>query len=203
MKKRALILFAALLLIAAGAWGVLHARLSPSGQGSVAQRATVTGAVPASFYLTGSRVIPTVALSSPTTHCDAQHIPGVSSDPAGGTGGPAIKPHLCSIPTFTEQDVRQYVGSMSSFSSMRIRQISPHFTITRVLFITNEVANSILNADTGIVSDNLVVCYTEVYGDFVVESPFPGKGTKPAVMHHGQLVFDGVTGNNLVIGVEP
>lgn len=194
MKKRLFLIgFCALLIIAAGVWGMLRARASSSSQ-----RPTISS----SLYLTGSRPIPTVAVSSSSANCDAKNIPGVSSDPAGGIGSPAIKPHLCSVPTFNEDDVRQYMSTVSSFSSLRISQTSSHFIVTRILFVTNTIANNILNADTGVMSDSLIVCYVEVYGDFTVDSPFQ-KGNKPAISHHGQMVFDGVTGNMLVIGVGP
>ncbi len=60
-----------------------------------------------------------------------------------------------------------------------------------------------INADTGVTDNSLIVCYVEVYGDFTVASPFASKDTKPTILHHGQMVFDGVTGNMLVIGVVP
>ena len=167
-----------------------------------AKTSTATGISP-SLYLTGTQVIPTINVPTATANCDSRHIPGITSDPAGGTGSPAIKPHLCNIPTFTQQDVRQYMDSMPSFTGLRIAQRSPHFTVTRILFVTNQTANDILNADTGIIDKSLIVCYVEVYGDFTVASPFSPKNTKQTILHHGQMVFDGVTGNMLVIGVLP
>ena len=86
-------------------------------------------------------------------------------------------------------------------------QTSPGYTITRILFITNQVANDPngLNADTGSSDPGLIVCYVEVYGNFRVDGGPPRPtGVTPAaqpVLHHGQLVFDGVTGNVLVMGV--
>lgn len=198
MKKSSFLIgLCALVVIAAGAWTMLRARASASGPSS----ASATPTISPSLYLTGARPIPTVTLPSPSAHCGPQNIPGVASDPARGMGLPAIKPHLCSVPTFTETDARQYMSTVSSFDSMRISQTSPHFLVTRVLFVTNSVANTILNADTGIASDNLIVCYVEVYGDFTVDSPFPKSNSKPVIYHHGQMVFDGVTGNRLDIGI--
>ena len=153
----------------------------------------------ASLHKTGTSVIPTVKISNSTAKCDPKHIPGVGSDPAHGIGEPAIKPHLCSIPTFTEQDVRQYMRTITSFTGMRIRQTSPDYMITRILFITNGVANDPngLNADTGPSDPNLIVCYVEVYGNFTFETVSGSSG----ILHHGEMVFDGVTGNILVTGV--
>jgi hypothetical protein len=148
-------------------------------------------------------VIPTVKVSISSTNCDPTRIPGASSDTTGGIGSPAIKPHLCRIPTFTEEDVRQYMSTVSSFTDHCIGQTSAHFTVTRILFVTNQVANDILNADTGVTDNTLIVCYVEVYGDFTVASPFASKDTKQTILHHGQMVFDGLTGNMLVIGVVP
>lgn len=156
---------------------------------------------PDSLYITGARVIPTVNVSNTIAHCDPKHISGVSLDPVRGVGAPAIKPHLCNIPTFTEQDVRQYMSTIHSFTSFRIEQTSAKFIVTRILFVTNNVANGILHADTGVSNDSLKVCYAEVYGNFTVVPPFPTKDRKLPVLHHGQMVFDGLTGNELVIGV--
>ena len=78
---------------------------------------------------------------------------------------------------------------------------------TRILFITNEVANDPngLNADTGPSDPRLIVCYVEVYGNFRVDGGPPRLAgvtpTSQPVLHYGQLVFDGVTGNVLVMGV--
>jgi hypothetical protein len=156
----------------------------------------------ASFYITGARVIPTVKVST-IPHCDPKHIPGITSNTPGGIGSPAIKPHLCSIPTFTEEDVHQYMSSISSFTGLRIEQTSVHFTVTRILFVTNQVANDVLNADTGVTDNSMIVCYVEVYGNFTVASPFAANDGKQPILHHGQMVFDGHTGNMLVIGVVP
>ncbi|MBA2284849.1 MAG: hypothetical protein H0W02_05160 [Ktedonobacteraceae bacterium] len=197
MKRRQLLIVLIVLLIAvAGVGGTLGVRallLKPKD--------TVHASV--ALYTTGTRVIPTVKVSTSTANCDPAHIPGVASRPARGMGAPAIKPHLCSIPTFTAQDVRQYMHTVSRFAGMRIEQVSAHYTVTRILFVTNQVANDILNADTGATDNNLIVCYVEVYGDFTVAAPFSSPGTKPKLLHHGQMVFDGVTGNMLVMGVVP
>jgi hypothetical protein len=191
-RRQFLIVLFALLAIAAGIVGTLTIRTFLNQKN--------TGNASASLYITGTRVIPTVRVST-ITNCDPTHIPGVTSDTTGGTGLPAIKPHLCSIPTFTEEDVRQFMSSISSFTSFRIEQTSVHFTVTRVLFVTNQMVNDILNADTGVTENTLVVCYVEVYGDFTVASPFSSKDRKQTILHHGQMVFDGLTGNMLVIGV--
>ena len=211
MKERTLILgLIALLVVIAGTWGVLSIRARASIP--TASRSSTVHASPTnqtSLYLTGALVIPTVKVSTLTAHCDPKHIPSVASDPAHGIGGTAIKPHLCSIPTFTEQDVRQFMKTVPSFRGLRIRQTSPTYIITRILFITNQVANDPngLNADTGIGDPGLIVCYVEVYGNFRVDGgpPRPDTATitptSPPVSHHGQLVFDGVTGNVLDIGI--
>src|SRR5258708_11770162 len=158
MKKRLLLsVFIALLVVVIGVGEIIKARTLLSKQQSSKTNL-------ASLYLTGTRVIPTVAISPSTANCDPQNIPRATSNVTNIT--PAIKPHLCSIPTFTEQDVRQYMSTISRFSSFRIEQVSPHFTVTRILFVTNKVANYILNADTGSIDDKLVDCYFEVYAHF-------------------------------------
>ena len=209
MKKRNLVLgLIALLVVIAGTWGVLGIRARTSV--SAAPRNGTAHAGPTdqtSLYKTGTLIIPTVKVSTSTANCDPKHIPGIGSDPAHGIGATAIKPHLCSIPTFTEQDVRQYMRTVTSFTGMRIRQTSPDYMVTRILFITNGVANDPngLNADTGLSDPGLIVCYVEVYGNFRVDGGPPRPAgvtpTSQPVLHHGQLVFDGVRGNVLVMGV--
>jgi hypothetical protein len=194
MKKRQfLIVLLTLLTITAGIGGILTLRAFLYNQQNV-------GSTSASLYITGARVIPTVKVST-IAHCDPKHIPGVTFDSAQEIGSPAIKPHLCSIPTFTEEEVRQFMSTIPSFTSFRIEQTSTKFIVTRILFVTNQVANGILNADTGVTNDNLIVCYVEVYGNFTVASPFSNKDRKQTILHHGHMVFDGLTGNMLVIGV--
>jgi hypothetical protein len=153
MNKRNLILgLIALLIVIAGTWGVLKICVRiPVRSASGNTTAHISSTDQISLYKTGAIVIPTVKVSTSTGHCDPKHIPGVDSDPAHGIGVPAIKPHLCSIPTFTVQDVRQYMRTVTSFAGIRIRQTSPHYIVTRILFITNQVANDPngLNADTG------------------------------------------------------
>jgi len=211
MKKRNLILgLIASLIVIMGSWGVIKIRtLTPGGAASGDSIVHISPTDQTSLYMTGALVIPTVKVTTSTVHCNPKQIPGADSDPVYGIGTSAIKPHLCSIPTFTAQDVRQYMRKYPSFSSLRIRQISPNYIVTRILFVTNEVANDPhgLNADTGVIPPNLIVCYVEVYGTFRVDGGPPrppGTTSFPEpVFHHGQMVFDGVTGNSLVIGVVP
>ncbi len=180
MKKRTFTLGLIALLIViviAGTWGVLEIRALTSvraASGNVTAHTSPTDQT--SRYKTGALVIPTVKVSTSTANCDPKHIPGVDSDPAHGIGEAAIKPHMCSIPTFTEQDVRQYMHTVTSFTGIRIRQTSPDYIITRILFITNGVANDPngLNADTGPGDPNLIVCYVEVLGVALV-APIPLK----------------------------
>ena len=81
---------------------------------------------------------------------------------------------------------------------------TPHwllfFGITNRSFI---VANDILNADTGVTGNSMIVCYVEVLGTFTLALTFPSKDTKQPILHHRQMVFDGLTGNMLVIGIVP
>ncbi len=134
-KPTFLIMLIALLIAVAGIWGALNVRAHLPNQKNSAHVSTL-------LYTPGTRVIPTVKVS---TNCDPKRIPGAAPDAAGGIGSPAIKPHLCGIPTFTEEDVRQYMSTVSSFTGHRIGQTSAHFTVNRILFVTNQVANDILN----------------------------------------------------------
>src|SRR5258708_23099999 len=93
------------------------------------------------------------------------------------------------------------------FVEIRIRQPSPDYMITRRLFITKGVANDPngLSANTGPSAPNLMFCYVEVYGNFRVDGgppePLQATPSPQTALHHGQMVFDGVTGNLLVMGV--
>ena len=193
MKKRNLVLGAvALLVVMVGTWGVLSRRA----------HSTL-----ASFSNGTAYASPRVNVSTSTANCDPKHLKSISSDPAHGMGEPAITPHLCRIPTFTEQDVRRYMRTVPNLSGFRMIQTSSTYLITRILFITNQVANDPkgLNADTGVIDPRLIVCYVEVYGTFRVGGPPRPPGSTPVVqplLHHALLVFDGVTGNMLEIGAK-
>lgn len=208
MRKRYILAIpVALIVILAAIWGAMNAHalhLNQTAAGASHNLTSTPTVNETSLYLTGSRVIPTVAVPNSTANCDPAHLPTPdSAERMAQDISPVIKPHLCGIPTFTIQDVRHFMSTVTSFSGRRIQQISPHYTITRILFVTNQVANGILNADTGIADDDSqVICYIEVYGDFTVASPFPSN-KKPTVLHHGQIVIDGVTGTMLTMGVEP
>ena len=167
MKKRNLVLgLIALLVVIAGTWGVLGI-LARASAPAASRNGTVHDSPTnqTSLYLNGARVIPTVKVSTVTTNCDPKHIPSVASEPAYGIGGTAIKPHLCSIPTFTEQDVRKYIHTVASFNGLRIRQTSPNYIITRILLITNQVAyeSNGLNADTGVSFPRLMSKSTAIF----------------------------------------
>ncbi|HET8911772.1 MAG TPA: hypothetical protein VFN23_09935 [Ktedonobacteraceae bacterium] len=199
MRKRNLILgFIAVLIIVAGFWIIKRSLAN-----KVAIQDTPNNLT--SLYRTGTLVIPTVNVSTSTSNCDSKKFSASDLN----TGAPGIKPHLCSIPTFTEQDVRDYMQKVRRFIGMRINQISPNYTLTRILFVTNQVANDPngLNADTGISDPSRIICYVEVYGDFRVEGgpvrPAGATPIPPLTFHHGQMVFDGITGNLLSMGIMP
>src|SRR5258706_4448503 len=82
MKKRNLILGSiALLLVIGGTWGILEIRALTSVQiasGNITAHSSPTGQT--SLYKTGTLVIPTVKVSTSTTHCDPKHIPSTGSD---------------------------------------------------------------------------------------------------------------------------
>src|SRR5258708_29494144 len=172
MKKRNLILGSiALLLVIVGTWGILEIRARTSVRaalGNITAHSSPTDQT--SLYKTGTLLIPTVKVSTSTANCDPKHIPRIASDPAHGIDEAPIKPHLCSIPTFTEQDVRQYMRTVTRFTGIRIRQTSPDYMITRILFITNGVANDPngLKAITRHIEHKLIVCYEEFYGNITV-----------------------------------
>src|SRR5258708_19555672 len=138
MQKRKLILGSiALLLVIVGTWGILEIRARTSVRaalGNITAHSSPTDQT--SLYKTGTLLIPTVKVSTSTANCDPKHIPGVGYHPAHGIGEAAIKPHLCSITTFTEQDVSQYMRTVTSITVIRIRHTSPDYMITRMLLLT-------------------------------------------------------------------
>ncbi len=112
-------------------------------------------------------------------------------------GVPAIQPHLSGVPAFTEDDVREYV-SARPFNGHRFESKGP-VTITRILFITSYDACQLMRGESVGLPNDAIVCYVQLSGTFLFSSPFSTTPQPP--LHTGEEVFDGKTGNLLVLGV--
>ena len=101
-----------------------------------------------------------------------------------------ITPHLCSIPTFTTDDVRQYVNT-HAFDDLRIDSVGQP-VVTKIAFMTSQQLSVLLNqSSTG---DNLtsIMCYVELQGNFVFYSSFSSPKENIGIVFE---VIDGLTGN--------
>jgi hypothetical protein len=139
---------------------------------------------------------PITKISITGTPYDCGDSVATSSTPLGAA---AIQPHLSGVPAFTEDDVRDYINT-HPFSGLRI-ETKGATSIKRILFITSYDACQLMKGESIGLSKNAIVCYVELSGTFLVSSPFPSATPQPA-HHTGQEVFDGKTGNLLVLGVQ-
>ncbi|GHO84596.1 hypothetical protein [Dictyobacter formicarum] len=115
-----------------------------------------------------------------------------------GPGLPAIQPHLPSIPSFTEDDVRNYIKS-HSVASMRIG-IQGEPIVSQIQFLTNlEVNNFFHGANPGLL-DNQIVCLVKLEGDFRFYPPaLGGRAVSQIPRDHIYQVYDARTGNLLMV----
>ncbi len=142
-----------------------------------------------------------------TLHDRAQMYPGLSlpsavvcpgpNDGTTGQGAPAIRPRNDCTPSFTQQDVRDYLARLVSLGSIHV---IGQPSVTRVVFLTiRELGSASGDSEWGAnYSADMVVCYAGLKGTFSVYDPFGG-----ASPHTGTafILFDGHTGNQLVSGL--
>ena len=119
------------------------------------------------------------------------------------SGSPAIRPHLSSIPAFTEEDVRQFVAT-HPVPGGSIRNVKPPAVI-KVQFMTSQEASELIHNFVSWRKDKLV-CYVELEGAFTFHGGPPGYvsryETTPAETRVFEI-FDAQTGNCLVAGFLP
>ncbi|GCE21730.1 hypothetical protein [Dictyobacter kobayashii] len=144
----------------------------------------------------------TTPSSVSSTHCTPP------TAPANSIGAPAIKPHLCTTPTFTVDDVRQYI-KVHGFQGMRISSVTP-ISIASIKFVSSKEASQLMKGESTGVADDAIVCYVRVTGQFPAPSGPPtgridkkSTPTPQPVYNSGEEVFDGTTGNMLVMGIMP
>jgi len=108
-------------------------------------------------------------------------------------GLPAIKPHLNAGPSFTHDDVGNYVNThqIPGASLMGSKPI-----ITKILFESSlEVSKQLKGESTGF-PDDAILCYVEFQGTF----SFAGPSGKAVTYQTGYEVFDSQTGNLVMSG---
>jgi hypothetical protein len=124
-------------------------------------------------------------------HCPPNTFVSLPGAPPPQPGTPAIQPHLQGIPSFTADDVRQYLQVNG------IPTADGPFTIVKTVFISNqEMCQRTRGQSTGLEPDALV-CFVELQGTFsrlshgmvpLPPSPYAYEG------------FDAQTGNLLLFG---
>ena len=113
--------------------------------------------------------------------------------PGGIIGLPAITPRNDCTPSFTEQDVRDY---LQRHKVLITAPHAPPTTVTLVQFMTSaEVSQRLHGEDTGL-ADDAIVCYVELSGEFMPESLPVGVTPHPSSV--GFLILDAHSGNILV-----
>lgn len=115
-------------------------------------------------------------------------------------GRPAIQPCSDSIPSFTEQDVRDYLSRGVSLGKIGVLG-QP--TVTQIVFTTiHDLGGA--TGDSSFESNypaDLPICYVELSGAFRVLSPY-GRGTsrEASTRTTAFIVFDARTGNRFLMG---
>lgn len=131
--------------------------------------------------------------------------PGLFYDPKTTpsliTGVPAIKPRLNSTnkstPTFTEQDVKDYVAAHPD-SPKRKSEVPP--TVTKVEFITYQEAQKRQGGALygQAMPDDQLLCFAELSGNFTMYGPPAGAASaRKMSFTKTTLVFNAQTGNAL------
>jgi hypothetical protein len=121
--------------------------------------------------------------------------PPIRVNLGNNTGSWAIRPRLgvTSPPTYTEQDARDYVERSGPWNPA---YNVPAPTIADVQFVTAQAACGVIGKRINRPDDTLV-CLVTLRGDFAILGP-------PRIAYVGKteyLVFDGLTGNLLGIGL--
>jgi hypothetical protein len=117
------------------------------------------------------------------------------------SGSSAIRPRFSGIdamtPAFTEQDVLEYARQHPrGFGKVGMQQGPP--VVERVQFLTlgalRSQATGLENLNVG---DDVLVCYVQYSGDFVVSAP---AGLQPRYYKSAIQIFNAHTGNLLMTG---
>ena len=115
-------------------------------------------------------------------------------------GVPGIHPRNNCTPSFTEQDVRDYLAQGIPLDKI---QVIGQPTVAQVVFLTIrdlDQAKHDSEWEANYPAD-LVVCYVALHGTFRVFGP-PGSHS-PATFSTAYIVFDAHTGNEFAVGTDP
>jgi hypothetical protein len=121
-------------------------------------------------------------------------------DTVTAPGIPAIHPRNNCTPSFTEQDVRDYLAQGIPLDKI---QVIGQPTVAQVVFLTIrdlDQAKHDSEWEANYPAD-LVVCYVALHGTFRVFGP-PGSHS-PATFSTAYIVFDAHTGNEFAVGTGP
>ena len=124
-----------------------------------------------------------------------------SRTPSPWVGIPAIQPHLKAVnpatPTFTEQDVKDYIKAHPDGPNRKSETIP---TVDKIEFITYREfkvrQNGAAVYGQGL-SDDHLLCYVELSGTFVTYGPPTGGNEHKMTYNKALVVFDAQTGNIL------
>lgn len=125
------------------------------------------------------------------------------------TGGSAIKPTIDNpgpgMPAFTAADVEGYITFVGAdlYLGRRI-QIDPASPpqIAKLEFLTDRDLRSRLGGKSTGLSDDALLCYVELSGNFRLISPFEEQ-VSSQTLRKGILVFNAQTGNIMMAGAMP
>ena len=149
------------------------------------------------------------------TPADAKWYPGLHAplyvlcpgptDPIASQGRSDIHPRNDCTPSFTQQDVRDYVAHMRSFVGPDIRVVG-QLTVTRVVFFTiGDLSSVTVSSEytswrASMVVNfpaDMLVCYAGLRGTFI----FSDGIDRPSHESDAFIVFDAHTGNGFGYGI--
>jgi hypothetical protein len=122
------------------------------------------------------------------------------TDTVSAVGGPAIQPRNNCTPSFTEQDVRDYLAH--GVGLLKIEVVGQP-TVSQVVFLTiRDLGQATHDSEwEANYPGDMVVCYVVLHGTFRVFGP-PPSGTSHT-FSNASIVFDAHTGNELQVGAGP
>jgi|GEM_PF-2228296 len=116
---------------------------------------------------------------------------------AASTGVAAIQPRILAsnstTPTFTAEDVQQYI-KINSVGSNRIASTTQP-NIEKIEFITYKELKSKLPGIQLDISEDAIMCFVRLVGDFTITDPSGNQ----EIFHKARIVFHAQTGNILLV----
>lgn len=129
-----------------------------------------------------------------TSTCDFHTSPYSSKT----MGSPAITPHICSVPSFTSDDVQHYVETHPFVTHVSVSQ--GKVTASKIDFLSYGQAIGMLHDYTvylaSTIPNDRLACFVTLAGTFVAIGE--AAGAPPS--HQAHEIFDAQTGNLLVLG---